>query len=95
MDDNERTLRIEEYKKLREQLISEMDMNTSIQNDDYGSGETSNKVKSLNNGHYKESKNPFDNFNDRKAGMVNVITLSIFTFVFECLFIFLSFVIFN
>ena len=95
MDDNERTLRIDEYKKLRDQLIHEMN-NDEPKGEiiDFPSGDSSSKKKTLNNGHYKESNNQFD-YIDRKAGMVNVLTLSIFTFIFECLFIFLSFMIFN
>lgn len=101
MDDNERTIRLDEYKKLKEQLLHEMEFNNQNNDNqnniiDFNGGQSSSKVKSFNNGHYKEGNpNNLDYYSDRKAGMVNVLMLSIMTFVFECLFLFLSFMIYN
>lgn len=92
MDDNEKTLILDEYKKLKEQLLKEMDN----QNNTFDSnGQSSNKIKSYNNGHYKENKDIFDYYLDKKSGMVNVLMLSIITFIFECIFLFLSFMIYK
>ena len=94
MDDNERIIKIDEYKKIKEQLLREM-YNEQNDNTSFNNGQSSSKIRSLNNGHYKENNNQYDYYADRKAGMVNVLMLSILSFIFECLFLFLSFVIYN
>ena len=64
-------------------------------NIDYNGGNDNNKVKSFNNGHYKESKSNNIDYYDRKAGMVNILMLSVMTFIFECLFLYLSFMVYK
>ncbi len=90
MNNDERIIRINELKSLKENISKEL-LNKNEDNK-YG-GESSGKVKTLSNGHYKESKE-FDYF-DKKAGMINVLMLAVISFIFESLFLFILFMIFN
>lgn len=104
MDDNERIIRIEELKKLREQAIRGMNFDNNQNQtyvDDNNQGNERGKMMVKTNGHVVGFDNSPNNnminnyYSDKKAGMVNVLMLSIMTFVFECLFLFLSFMIYN
>lgn len=93
MDDNERLVKIEELKKAREELLKEIDK----QNDER-SQESQNQnsfVKTIGTGNVTGGLNMYPVYDDKKAGMTNVVTLAILSFVFECLFIGISFMLFK
>ena len=89
MDDNERKIRIQELNDLKKELLDK-EVNET--------GTNQNKVMIKSNGKSIIPKEEIINLNDyfdRKAGMINIVSLSLLTFVFECLFLFLSFMIFK
>ena len=85
MDDNERKVKIQELIELRQQLL-EKDNIDNVNEENQGNERGKVKVKSngkfTSTGEYPEPLTPVNNPFD-KAGMINVITLSIITFVFE------------
>lgn len=94
MDNNERIIKIEELKKLKEEVIKEAKENmdneetTNIEN-------KSSKIKKIGTGGITGNLNMYPEFEEKKAGMINIITLSLLSFIFEILFIFLSIIIFK
>lgn len=94
MDNNERIIKIEELKKLKEEVIKEAKEN--IDNEEVTNREnTSSKIKKIGTGSITNGLNMYPEFEEKKAGMINIITLSLLSFIFEILFIFLSIIIFK
>ena len=94
MDNNERIIKIEELKKLKEEVIKEAKEN--IDNEEATNREnTSSKIKKIGTGSITNGLNMYPEFEEKKAGMINIITLSFLSFIFEILFIFLSIIIFK
>ena len=94
MDKNERIVHLEELRKLKEEVIRESNEKTSNESSTNQSN-TSSKVKKIGAGTVTGGLNMYPEYEEKKAGMVNVITLSILSFIFEVLFIYLSILIFK
>lgn len=99
MDDNERTIRIDELYKYKEELLKGINNNDIDKfNDDTSNSKESAKVMVKSSGivtGINSDNNLFSIPNDKKTGMVNVIMLATMTFVFESLFLFLSFMLYK
>jgi len=94
MDKNERIVHLEELKKLKEEVIKETLEKINTEETE-NQANTSAKMKKLGSGTVTGGLNMYPEYEEKKAGMVNVITLSILSFIFEVLFIFLSVMIFK
>lgn len=94
MDEFERKIKIKELMEIRNQLINNEKIDFNQDNGNQNNERA--KVRTKSNGkvtgiiEQPQVYTPFD-----KTGMVNIVTLSIITFVFECVFLFLSFMIFK
>lgn len=94
MDKNERVIHIEELRKLKEEVMKnslEKINNEEIENQ----SNTNSKTKKMGVGNVTGGLNMYPEYEEKKAGMVNVITLSILSFIFEVLFIYVSILIFK
>ena len=94
MDKNERVIHLEELRKLKEEVIRESLEKTNNE-ESTNQANTSSKVKKIGAGTVTGGLNMYPEYEEKKAGMVNVITLSILSFMFEVLFIYLSILIFK
>lgn len=94
MDKNERIVHLEELRKLKEEVIKES-LEKINNEESQEQSNTNAKVKKLGTGTVTGGLNMYPEYEETKAGMVNVITLSILSFIFEVLFIYLSILIFK
>ena len=90
IDNNERILNIEdlsmeELVQMRNQLLSNTEDIENTENQ-----QTNTKVKSLGSGNITGGLNMYPEYDNNKAGMVNIISLAVVTFLCECLFLFIS-----
>lgn len=84
---DERKLEIEELKKLKEKLLNTKDLNDN--NESENKQNNNSKVKSLGSP-LTGGLSMYPVYDDKKAGKLNIILLSILSFFFEILFIILS-----
>ncbi|MBE6159649.1 MAG: hypothetical protein E7157_01220 [Lactobacillales bacterium] len=94
MDDNERIVRIEDLKKFREEILKEVVQTVNTEETSNQENITS-KTKKMGVGNVTGGLNMYPEHEEKKTGMINVITLSILSFIFEVLFIYLSIIIFK
>lgn len=92
MDNNERIIKIEELKKLKEEVINNIEKE---QNNSGNIQNTQSKTKTIGVGTSTGGLNMYPVYEEKKAGMMNVIFLAIMSFIFECIFLALSFKIFS
>ena len=93
----QRKLNIEKLKKQREYLMNPQNIDLLKKREENVENHTNsnekNKTLSFKNGNIKGFETPYNEY--RKNGYVDVLLLSIFTFLFETLFLFISYVIFR
>ncbi len=93
MNKDERNIKIEELLELKNELLK-----NSLNDDNNSNNKESSKMLVKSNGKSVLPNEMIDNridYIDTKSGMVNVVLLSLITFIFEVLFISISIVLFK
>ena len=86
-------LDIEQLQKLREEIVRQELVNQELDkedNNETGKENSNSKVKSIGAGSITGGLSMYPVYDEKKAGKSNIILLSILSFIFEVLFIFLS-----
>lgn len=91
----QRKQNIEKLKKQREYLMNPQNIDLLKKREENGENHTNEKSKTLSftNGNIKGFETPYNEY--RKNGYVDVVLLSILTFLFETLFLFISYFLFR
>lgn len=91
----QRKQNIEKLKKQREYLMNPQNIDLLKKREENGENHTNEKSKTLSftNGNIKGFETPYNEY--RKNGYVDVLLLSVLTFLFETLFLFISYFLFR